>query len=78
MQLRVPSVASDWVEHALATNAEPYLRTPDEELSFIVRHNLDVNAAVAVSAFAMLALVWQVLRVASRLLFRSSLKLKRS
>ena len=71
-------MASDWVEHVLATDAEPYLRTPEEELSFIVRHNLDVNTAVAVSALAMLALVWQALRAASRLLLRSSQKLKRS
>lgn len=78
MHMRVPAVASDWVEHVLATDAEPYLRTPEEELSFIVRHNLDVNAAVAVSAFAMLALVWRALRAASRLLSRRSLKLKPS
>ena len=78
MQLRALPVASDWVEHALATDAAPYLRTPEEELSFIVRHNLDVNAAVAVAACAMLALLWQVLRAASRLLLRSSRKLKRS
>ena len=78
MQIRASAVASDWVEHVLATDAEPYLRTPEEELSFIVRHNLDVHAAVAVSALAMLALVWQALRAASRLLLGSGQKLKRS
>ena len=78
MQVKAPAVASDWVEHVLATDAEPYLRTPEEELSFIVRHNLDVNAAVAVSALAMLALVRQALRAAGRLLLKSGQKLKRS
>ena len=78
MGFRAPAVASDWVEHALATDAAPYLRTPEEELSFIVRHNLDVNVAAAIAACAMLALLLQALRAASRLLFRSSQKLKRS
>ena len=78
MQVKASAVASDWVEHVLATDAEPYLRTPEEELSFIVRHNLDVNAAVAVSALALLALVWQALRAAGRLVFGGSQKLKHS
>ena len=38
---------ADWVEHALETDADPYLRTPEEDLSFIERHNLDVYLAVA-------------------------------
>ena len=71
-------MASDWVEHVLATDAEPYLRTPEEELSFIVRHNLDVNAAVAVFALAMLMLVWQALQATSSLLLGIGQKLKRS
>ena len=78
VQVKIPAVAADWVEHVLATDAEPYLRTPEEELSFIVRHNLDVNAAVALSALAMLVLVWQALRAASGLLLGSGQKLKRS
>lgn len=40
-------VCADWVEHALDTKAEPYLMTPEGELSFVVRHNLDVIATVA-------------------------------
>ena len=35
------------MEHALDTKAEPYLRTPEEELFFVVRHNLDVIATLA-------------------------------
>ncbi|CAL5228007.1 g11062 [Coccomyxa viridis] len=40
--------AADWVEHVLETDIDPYLRTPEEELSFVVRHNLDVIASVAI------------------------------
>ena len=32
----------------LETDIDPYLRTPEEELSFVVRHNLDVIASVAI------------------------------
>ena len=38
---------ADWVEHVLETDAEPYLRTPEEELSFVARHNLNVYFMVA-------------------------------
>lgn len=33
---------ADWVEHALDTGGVPYLHTPDEELSWLVGHSLDV------------------------------------
>ena len=32
---------ADWVEHAIETGGEPYLRTPEAELSIFVRHSLD-------------------------------------
>ena len=38
---------ADWVEHALETDADPYLRTPEEELPFKERHNLDVYLVIA-------------------------------
>lgn len=63
----------DWVEHALETDVEPYLRTPEEELSFVVRHNIDVNASIAGASFGLLYILWQVARLAgSRLVSRSS------
>ena len=42
---------TDWVEHALETDLDPYLRTPEEEMSFVARHNLDVYPFVAVAAW---------------------------
>ena len=63
----------DWVEHALETDVEPYLRTPEEELSFIVRHNIDVNACIAGASSGLLYVLWQIGRLAgNRLLNRSS------
>jgi hypothetical protein len=32
---------ADWVEHAIETGGEPYLHTPEAELSIFVRHSLD-------------------------------------
>ena len=33
----------------MATNGEPYLKTPEDELSFIARNSIDVYAIVAAS-----------------------------
>ena len=38
---------ADWLEHVIDTKGDPYLTTPEVELSFIVRHNLDVYALLA-------------------------------
>ena len=63
------ALGADWIEHVLSTKAEPYLRTPEAELSFVARHNLDVIvtcAAVAVLAAAipccLAAELWRMLR----------------
>ena len=72
--MRVP----DWVEHVLETNAEPYLRTPDEELSFIVRHNLDVNASIALAAIGLCCALWRIGRVACRVVLYPRPKAKQS
>lgn len=44
---------ADWVEHVIDTKGEPYLKTPEDELSFIVRNSLDVYAIVAVCCCVM-------------------------
>ena len=54
----------------METDAEPYLRTPDEELSFIVRHNLDVNASVAAMVTVTLFALWRIVRVAGHTLLK--------
>lgn len=35
----------------MATNGEPYLKTPEDELSFIVRNSIDIYAIVAAFCF---------------------------
>ena len=47
---------ADWVEHVIETKGDPYLKTPEDELSFIVRHNLDVYAMLAASLYLLLLL----------------------
>lgn len=54
--------AADWVEHALATHGEAYLMTPEDELTFVQRHNIDVIATYLCGACAVLYAVWQLLR----------------
>ena len=44
---------ADWVEHVIDTKGDPYLKTPEDELSFIVRNSLDVYAIVAVCCCVM-------------------------
>ena len=41
---------ADWLEHVAATGGEPYLRTPEDDLPFLVRHSLDVAAVWAALA----------------------------
>ena len=58
---------ADWIEHALEMEGESYLKTPEEDLSWLVLHNVDVYAAfVAASAAALAGLIASVrcLRVA--------------
>lgn len=47
---------ADWLEHVAATGGEPYLRTPEEDLPFLVRHSLDI-AAVWAALLALLGLI---------------------
>ena len=48
---------ADWVEHVIATDGEPYLRTPDDEMSFAARYSLDVYAMLAACCFMVLLLM---------------------
>ena len=63
----VLSICTDWVEHVLETDAEPYLRTPEEELSFVARHNLDVYLWVAIMVIALgiklLSSLWKMVSI---------------
>ena len=57
---------ADWIEHVIETKGDPYLKTPDDELSYIVRYNLDVYAAVAACLGLLLLLALGLLRLAAR------------
>lgn len=63
---------ADWIEHVVETKGDPYLKTPDDELSYIVRYNLDVYAAVAACAGLLLLLVLCLLRLAVKRVLKSS------
>lgn len=59
---------ADWIEHVIATGGEPYLKTPEDELSFIVRNSLDVHAILAACCIAL----FLAARTALRLLYSKS------
>ena len=64
---------ADWIEHALEIGGASYLRTPEEELSWVVLNNLDVYAAfAAAAAAALLGVVLAVRRLHRSLLQASS------
>ena len=54
---------ADWMEHVMATNGEPYLRTPEDELSFIARTSIDVHAIVAAFCFLFALVALKVCKV---------------
>ena len=62
------SLPADWIEHALATHGEAYLLTPEDELSFVQRHNLDVIATFLLGAGAGLLVCWKLLQAAGAVL----------
>lgn len=52
---------ADWIEHALEMEGESYLKTPEEELSWIKLNNADVYAALAALLAAALAIAYLTL-----------------
>ena len=62
---------ADWIEHVVDTKGDPYLKTPADELSYIVRYNLDVYAAVAACLGLLLLLTVGLLRLAMRRVLKS-------
>ncbi|KAK9831512.1 hypothetical protein WJX81_004473 [Elliptochloris bilobata] len=57
----------DWIEHVVATGGEPYLRTPEEDLPWAVRHSLDVAAVWAAAAALLVMLLARAARLLARL-----------
>ena len=55
------AIHADWIEHALEMEGESYLKTPEEDLSWLVLHNVDVYAAfIAATAAVLFGLVVSV------------------
>ena len=57
---------ADWIEHVIATGGEPYLRTPENEMSLIVRNSLDVYTVIAAMCCLALGIAHAVLGIALR------------
>lgn len=59
---------TDWIEHVAETNGEPYLQTPENEMSLLQLWNLDI------AALALLGLVCTacLLRLFLRILMQSA------
>ena len=54
---------ADWIEHVIATGGEAYLRTPENEMSFIVRNSLDVYTVIAAMCCLALGIAHAVLGI---------------
>ena len=50
----------------LETKGYPYLKTPEDELSFVVRHNLDVYASLAAALYLLLLLGRKLIALLAR------------
>jgi glucuronosyltransferase len=51
---------TDWVEHVIATEGEPYLQTPEDGMSVASLFLLDVFAFLLVAIAFPIALAWLV------------------
>jgi len=54
---------ADWMEHVIDTKGDPYLKTPDDELSFIVRHSLDVYGFIIVCLYLVFLISSKLLKL---------------
>ena len=61
---------ADWVELALATNGEPFLKTSEHTLSWPAAHSLDVAALLAAAGALLLFLTYLGVRAALRAVWR--------
>ncbi len=63
---------ADWIERAVEMDGVSYLKTPEEELSWIVLYNMDVYSAliflVVVFVSVSTAVILHLLRVSTSLL----------
>ena len=57
---------ADLIEHVLETEGDAYLKTLDDELSYLVRHSVDIYATMAAFVVLIVTLLWKVSPVISR------------
>ena len=50
---------ADWIEHVLETGGEAYMRTPQDDLSMVVRNSIDTYSFVIVCAVGVLYVGWK-------------------
>ena len=65
------SACADWIEHALATGGEAYLRTPEQDLPLFVLWSLDVWAIFLVSAALVIYIFSKLTQLIAHALSRS-------
>lgn len=63
---------ADWIEHVLATGGEAYLMTPEDDLSFVQRHNVDVVATYLCGFAATVIVLWKALQTLLQVLVAMS------
>ena len=54
---------ADWMELVIDTKGDPYLKTPDDELSFIVRHSMDVYGFIIVCLYMVFLMSSKLLKL---------------
>ena len=57
---------ADLIEHVLETEGDAYMKTLDDELSFLVRNSLDTHASLGALVALVGALLWKLSRVSVR------------
>lgn len=66
---------ADWVEHVIATEGEPYLQTPEDDIPLVSLLLLDVLGFLAVASAVPAVLLWWALQ---RMMRRPRVKVKAS
>ncbi len=56
------SVDAERIELVLATGGDPFMRSPGDDLPFMVRNNLDVPCVLLLAVVAVVALLGQIYR----------------
>jgi hypothetical protein len=53
---------ADWIEHVIATGGEPYLQTPENEMTLVELWNLDIFALLLFAVLLVSSALWAFTR----------------